>query len=156
MSRRPTIFCRPQELYAPTPSQNFSIDFKPIARTGEGDARLARGLLSVSGAPMDGAESEAAMSRGMSGASRHAQRRMSQRAIQPDDVELARAYGRLVHARGAAFHVIGRREVRAAAIDGIDLRRLEGLHVVEARAGDVLTVYRNRNLRGLRHAPRWR
>lgn len=71
------------------------------------------------------------------------------------------AYGRVVHVRGAEIHAIGRKEVLRYRQRGIDLRMYEGIQVVcRPGAGVVLTVYRNRDLRGLRphrrSAARWK
>jgi len=46
--------------------------------------------------------------------------------------------------------VIGRNEVERLIRQGIDLRDYEGVHVVRSADGDIITVYRNRDLRGLR------
>jgi len=65
-------------------------------------------------------------------------------------VTKALAFGRVVHIRGASVHVIGRKEVSKLSREGIDLSSQEGVQVVCARDGTVITVYRNRELRGLR------
>lgn len=59
-------------------------------------------------------------------------------------------YGRLTHTRGAIIHVIGRKEVERYSRDGLDLSEAEGVHVVCSYEDAILTVYRNRDLRGLR------
>ncbi len=85
---------------------------------------------------------------------KHAAERMGTRGLPPAAVTAALAYGRVVHIRGADIHAIGRREVAWHKRDGIDLSRYEGVQVVCSSEGAVLTVYRNRNFRGLR--PRFR
>ena len=60
-------------------------------------------------------------------------------------------HGRFVHVRGADIYVVGRREIKSVAEQGLDISDLHGLHVVCASdTGVVITAYRNRNLRGLR------
>ncbi len=84
--------------------------------------------------------------------SHHAHWRGSQRGISHADVDLVLGYGRCAHTRNAWIYVVGRAEVRAAALDGVDLRPVEGIHVVVQPGGGVTTVYRNHhlNLRPLR------
>jgi hypothetical protein len=79
---------------------------------------------------------------------KHACDRMSRRGLSEAAVAAAIAYGRIVHIRGAAIHAIGRKEVEWFEPDGIDL--YEGVQVVCSPEGAVLTVYRNRDFRGLR------
>lgn len=85
----------------------------------------------------------------------HAWARMSARRLSPADVETVLQFGRRVWARGARIFVIGRREVEQYRAAGLDLARYEGLHVVCSRYGAVMTVYRNRDLSGLRRGRRW-
>ena len=80
----------------------------------------------------------------------HAWGRMLARHIDEAALEAALLYGRLVHVRGAEFHVIGRKEVERWAAVGVDLTPFEGVQVVCSSEGAVLTVYRNRDLRQLR------
>jgi murein DD-endopeptidase MepM/ murein hydrolase activator NlpD len=80
----------------------------------------------------------------------HAARRMAQRAVSQHQVELALAWGRRIHQSGGreAFH-IGRKEVRRAATFGIDLREAEGVAIVVAADGVVVTVLRSIDRRRL-------
>jgi hypothetical protein len=86
----------------------------------------------------------------------HARRRMDSRRLSFTDVQAALDFGRTVYTRGAAIHVIGRKEVQHWLARGIDLTPCEGVHVVCTTAGHVLTTYRNRDLRGLRPCRRHR
>jgi hypothetical protein len=86
----------------------------------------------------------------------HARRRMDGRRLSLADVRAALDYGRTVYTRGAAIHVIGRKEVQRWRPRGVDLAACEGVHVVCNTAGHVLTTYRNRDLRGLRPCRRRR
>lgn len=86
----------------------------------------------------------------------HARRRMDARRLNVAEVEAAIDYGRVVRIRGALVYVVGHKEVAAAARDGIDLRAVEGVHVVcSSYDGTVKTVYRNRDLQLQPGAP-WR
>lgn len=80
----------------------------------------------------------------------HAFERLEQRDIEIEAVEAVLDYGREVFTRGAVVHAIGRREIEQWAREGIDLSRYDGVHVVCSHDGNVLTVYRNRDFRGLR------
>lgn len=83
--------------------------------------------------------------------SHHAIRRMSQRAINPAQVQLALEYGRLIHSRHATFYVIGKKEVQRQGKKGMDLRLMEGLQVVvNEKTNLVMTVYKNKDLRQIR------
>jgi len=82
--------------------------------------------------------------------SQHALDRMDARRLPAEAVRSVLAYGRAVWTRGACVHVIGRKEVRRYRRAGLDLAHYEGVHVVVSPEGTVLTVYRNRDLRGLR------
>jgi hypothetical protein len=81
---------------------------------------------------------------------KHAAERMRERGQSHAAVAAAITYGRVAHVRGADIHAIGRNEVEFYERDGIDLSRYEGIQVVCSADGSVLTVYRNRNFRGLR------
>lgn len=84
----------------------------------------------------------------------HATKRMQQRQISQDMVNMVSIYGRTIYSRGATFKVIGRKEVEAWAHRGIDLRAAEGLHVLLSGDGAVMTTYRNHNLRKIRPSKR--
>ena len=80
----------------------------------------------------------------------HALQRMSMRRVPSSKVNLVLTYGRKTHTRGAIIYVIGKKEISQCAAFGIDLSELDGLQVVCSNEGAVITVYRNRDLRGLR------
>jgi hypothetical protein len=80
----------------------------------------------------------------------HANQRMIERNLSSRAVQAAFAYGRVVHTRGATIYAIGRKEVESAKNHGVDLSRIEGVQVVCSADGTILTVYRNRDFRGLR------
>jgi hypothetical protein len=81
---------------------------------------------------------------------KHASLRMVARSLGIEAVEAALEFGRIVHIRGAAVHALGRKEVERFGRHGIDLSAHEGVQVVCSPDGAVVTVYRNRDFRGLR------
>lgn len=82
---------------------------------------------------------------------RHAQKRMQQRAIRPQDVEHAALFGQVLYAAGAKFIFVGQRDIPRPLRR--ELAHLEGLTLVVAPATDLLlTSYRNRG--GLRDIKR--
>ena len=81
---------------------------------------------------------------------RHAALRCQNRGIPAAAVEAALDYGQHRAERGADFYVIGWREIRYYRALGVDLARWEGVEVVCAHDGRVLTAYRNKNARAMR------
>jgi hypothetical protein len=84
----------------------------------------------------------------------HAQKRMQQRHITPHILTQVMRYGRIIHARGVTYRVIGRKEVSLYAGAGIDLRAAEGVQVLLATDGAVITTFRNHDLRKIRPSKR--
>ena len=80
----------------------------------------------------------------------HARIRMNARRIPTTAVEMALLFGREKHVRGATFYAIGRREVNWFGLNGVDLRRYEGIQVICAEDNVVVTAYRNQDLSKLR------
>lgn len=80
----------------------------------------------------------------------HAKQRMGMRGFSISDVNLVLLYGRRIHVRGAVIHAVGRKELVQCAEFGIDLSSMDGLQVVCSNTGSIMTVYRNRDFRGLR------
>lgn len=86
----------------------------------------------------------------------HARTRMNARRVGVSHVELAIDFGRELRQRGALMYVVGRKEIDAAAREGIDLRPIAGVHVVcSPYDGTVKTVYRNQQLQ-LQPGSPWR
>lgn len=86
----------------------------------------------------------------------HARARMNARRVGVSHVELAIDFGRELRQRGALIYVVGRKEIDAAAREGIDLRPIAGVHVVcSPYDGTVKTVYRNQQLQ-LQPGSPWR
>jgi hypothetical protein len=80
----------------------------------------------------------------------HALDRSRTRGIPEDAIEVALEFGKHRGIRGADVFTLGWREVRLCAERGIDVSRWEGIEVVCAHDGRILTVYRNKNPRALR------
>ena len=78
----------------------------------------------------------------------HARRRGARRNVAPDAVEYVLAHGRMVRRTGAMFYFLGRRDIPACDRCASWATRLEGVIVVVAPDGGVITVYRDRH--GLR------
>ena len=88
---------------------------------------------------------------------KHALDRMNSRRFSSEALDNILKYGRAVFIRGAAIHVIGKKEVRKFQEKGINLSAYEGIHVVCTPTDDsVLTVYKNKDFRGLRPKRRGR
>ncbi len=81
---------------------------------------------------------------------KHALQRQGARRISERAVLAALYYGRAIPARRGVIYAIGKREVALQVRQGVDLSPFEGIHVVCARDGAVVTVYRNRDLRNRR------
>jgi hypothetical protein len=83
--------------------------------------------------------------------SQHAEMRMSQRAIDLEQVQLVLSYGRLIHSRRARYYVMGRKEIERLEKKGLDVGGLENIQVVVAEKSNlILTVYRNKDFRQIR------
>lgn len=80
----------------------------------------------------------------------HAADRSRSRGIPAEAIDAAVEYGKHRAMRGADVYTIGWREIAHYAQFGIDLSRWEGVEVVCAHDGQVLTVYRNKNSRAFR------
>ncbi len=79
---------------------------------------------------------------------RHARHRSARRNVAPNAVEYVLAHGRMVRRTGVRFYFLGRRDIPACDRCASWATRLEGVIVVVASDGGVITVYRNRH--GLR------
>lgn len=80
----------------------------------------------------------------------HASLRSQQRCISRPIIDLVTTYGREIHTRGATFMVVGRKEVDKYKSLGIDLSKAQGVHVLLSTEGQVITTYRNQDLRKIR------
>jgi len=81
---------------------------------------------------------------------RHAWERMCARGVAPRTLCLVLRWGRIARVRNAAIYAVGRKEMEKARAEGVDLSQAKNVHVVCARDGWVLTVYRNKDFRDLR------
>lgn len=89
----------------------------------------------------------------------HARERMCTRQLTGKTIQLVLRHGRVVHTRGAAIYVIGRKEVSRLGRSGVNLAPYEGVQVVcTPDSKSILTVYKDSNFRGLkpRGRRRWK
>ncbi len=82
--------------------------------------------------------------------SQHAWQRMSGRGLSPDAIQRVINFGRVAYVRGATIYAVGRKESARFKREGIDLSDVEGVQAVCSEDGVIITVYRNRDFRGLR------
>ncbi|MDO6718693.1 hypothetical protein Q4575_04735 [Psychrosphaera sp. 1_MG-2023] len=80
----------------------------------------------------------------------HAQIREGQRGISQKQVLLAYRYGRIIHARRAVYHVVGKKEIEKYGDIEPDLKNMNGVQLVMSANGTVLTAFKNKDLRKVR------
>ncbi len=73
--------------------------------------------------------------------SAHARRRMQQRGITEGDIALAVSHGIQIHRTGVCFFFIGKKALRSLGKSGANLN---GLTVLQALDGEVITAYKRR------------
>jgi len=76
--------------------------------------------------------------------------RINTRRIPTTAVEMALLSGGSKHVCGATFYAIGRRELNWSGLNGVDLRRFEGIQVICDEDNVVVTAYLDRDLSNLR------
>ena len=86
----------------------------------------------------------------------HAAIRMQQRGISRAALQAVLDFGRRIHAKGLTFYVVGRKEVALYADRGVNLANFEGMQVLVANDGMVVTTYRNRDLHAIKVQARGR
>lgn len=82
--------------------------------------------------------------------SQHAHRRTTARRLSTRAIEAALTWGRRYWSHGDQVFRLDRRCVRRAASEGIRLDCFEGVTVVVAPTGTIVTVWRNRSPRRIR------
>lgn len=80
----------------------------------------------------------------------HAAIRMQQRGISTAALQAVLDFGRRIHAKGLTFYVVGHKEVALYADHGVNLSNFEGLQVLVAADGAVVTTYRSRDLHAIK------
>lgn len=85
--------------------------------------------------------------------SRHANIRMQQRGISPDQVAATLRYGSRYFARDAFIYVMGKREIRKFADFPGVTPELNGLRVICDKSARVVTCYRRLPRRDARNQP---
>ena len=86
----------------------------------------------------------------------HAAIRMQQRGISRAALQTVLTFGRRIRAKGLTFYVVGRKEVALYADHGVNLAKFEGMQVLVANDGMVVTTYRNRDLHAIKVQARGR
>jgi hypothetical protein len=87
---------------------------------------------------------------------RHAEMRMSQPAIDLEQVRLVFKYGRLIRSRRARYFVMGRKEIMRLEKKGFEFGDLENIQIaVSEKSNLILTVYCNKNFRQIRPMQRY-
>lgn len=85
------------------------------------------------------------------GYSYHAHKRANQRGVTADTVAHILRFGRKQHQKGAVYYSIGRKEVSKYKHLCPALKNMNGLHVVMSLSGEILTIFRNKNFKIVRH-----
>ena len=80
----------------------------------------------------------------------HAAIRMQQRGISRSALQTVLDFGRRIYAKGLTFYVVGHKEVALYADRGVNLSNFEGLQVLVAADGVVVTTYRSRDLHAIK------
>ena len=81
----------------------------------------------------------------------HACKRMDQRGLKQEAIEVALTYGRRIHSRRALYYVVGQKEIREFGKICPEIKELDGLQVLmDSESKHILTVYRNHDLRQIR------
>ena len=86
----------------------------------------------------------------------HAAIRMQQRGISRAALQTVLTFGRRIRAKGLTFYVVGRKEVALYADHGVNLAKFEGMQVLVATDGVVVTTYRSRDLHAIKVQARGR
>lgn len=85
------------------------------------------------------------------GLSVHAYKRRLQRGIKKQQIAHILRFGRKQYQNNAIYYSIGNKEIQKHAELCPALKNMNGLHLVTALNGTVITLFRNRNFKLLRH-----
>lgn len=80
----------------------------------------------------------------------HSLKRLSGRRISDELFDMVVLYGRKFYANSAEVYFVGKKEVKKARRQGIDISKAEGLNVIVQSYGDekiVITAFKNHSLR---------
>lgn len=84
------------------------------------------------------------------GLSVHAYKRRMQRGIQQQHIAHLLRFGRKKFHRHALYYSIGQKEIKKYADTCPAIKHMNGMHLVTALNGTVLTMFRNRDFRHLK------
>lgn len=76
----------------------------------------------------------------------HASKRAQQRGFSLHDIADILRFGRKQHAKGAVYYSIGKKEIHKHQKNYSRLKQMNGMHVVMAANGSILTVFKNTKL----------
>lgn len=85
------------------------------------------------------------------GLSVHAYKRRLQRGFQQDMIAHILRFGRKRFQNNAVYYSIGRKEIEKHSQACPDLKQMNGMHIVMSLNGTILTLFRNRDFRILKH-----
>lgn len=81
----------------------------------------------------------------------HAVKRAHQRGIREDIVAHILRFGRKQFQNGALYYSIGRKEIKKYVHLCPALKQMNGLHLVMALNGTIITLFRNQHFKHIRH-----
>lgn len=81
--------------------------------------------------------------------SKHARNKMSRRGISKAAILAALDYGRIIYTRKAMFFILGRKQIKKCLKAGINLSRFNGIQVLCAEDGTIITMYKNKSFKKL-------
>ena len=82
--------------------------------------------------------------------SQHARVRACQRGIRLTAIEATLDYGFIISQRGSVIYHLGKRSVKNAALEGLDIREHRNTVVIVGSNGVIITVYKDAEIRHLR------
>ena len=85
------------------------------------------------------------------GCSVHAYKRREQRGIQRKKIAHLLRFGRKTYQNGSIYYSIGRKEIRKYQHICQDLKQMNGLHLVMSPNGIIITIFKNKNFRIIKH-----
>lgn len=85
------------------------------------------------------------------GLSIHAYKRRMQRGIKHQQIAHLLRFGRKQYQNNAIYYSIGHKEIKKYAAYCPALKEMNGMHLVTALNGTILTLFRNRDFRLLKH-----
>lgn len=82
--------------------------------------------------------------------SRHAYKRKTQRGFKDSCISHILRFGRKHYQNNAIYYSIGKKEISKYSTICPDLKQMNGMHLITALNGTVITLFRNHNFRILK------